>query len=117
MARGGKRQGAGRKKGQVSQQTKRRVEIAEQALATGITPLDFMLAILRDENRDDRERFMAAKEAAPYLHPRLSAVEHSGNIARSAEELPDAELERIAASGRESAVGETARTNGSGGVH
>ena len=40
---------------------------------------DFMLAVMRDETADFKDRFEAAKGAAPYVHPRLAAVEHSGN--------------------------------------
>ena len=43
--------------------------------ASGLTPLDFMLAVLRDEARDHVERMDAAKSAAPYVHARLAAVE------------------------------------------
>lgn len=31
----------------------------------------------------------AAKDAAPYVHPRLAAVEHSGNVALTHEQLLD----------------------------
>lgn len=57
-------------------------------MAEGITPLEYMLQVMRAEPKeglDDREammsatmRFEAAKAAAPYIHPRLAAVEHSG---------------------------------------
>lgn len=73
--RGGARQGAGRRKGSVSEPTRLRVAVAEKALQSGLTPLDYMLSILRDVTKDEKERFAAAKEAAPYLHPRLSSVE------------------------------------------
>lgn len=79
MAKGGKRQGAGRKRGQVSEQVKVRKEIQLKAKAEGITPLDYMLNILRDDTQEQSARFAAAKEAAPYVHNRLAAVEHSGN--------------------------------------
>lgn len=86
MARGGSRPGAGRKKGQVSQQTELRKQIAEKALSEGITPLEFMLSVLRDEGQEQSARFQAAKEAAPYIHPRLAAVEHSGEMTINAHE-------------------------------
>lgn len=84
--RGGARSGAGRKKGAA---TKRTREIADRALAEGITPLEFMLKIMREdrppEDADIAQRvafhtlrFEAAKAAAPYMHPRLAAVEHTG---------------------------------------
>jgi methanogenic corrinoid protein MtbC1 len=72
MAHGGARKGAGRKVGALTQKTR---EIAERAVETGITPLDYMLEILRDTTADAGQRFEAAKAAAPYIHPRLSAVD------------------------------------------
>lgn len=77
--RGGSRSGAGRKKGQVSKATEIRQAMIAKAVAKGVTPLDFMLAVMRDETADFKDRFEAAKGAAPYVHPRLAAVEHSGN--------------------------------------
>ncbi|MFP5449878.1 MAG: hypothetical protein ACLGHU_14160 [Alphaproteobacteria bacterium] len=38
-----------------------------------------MLRILRDETREDGERFEAAKQAAPYVHARLAAVQADVN--------------------------------------
>lgn len=83
--RGGQRIGAGRKPGAA---TKRTREIADRAMAEGITPLEFMLKIMRQEpaETDDLKlkfaqrdlQFEAAKAAAPYIHPRLAAVEVSG---------------------------------------
>jgi hypothetical protein len=43
-----------------------------------LTPLDHMLAIMRDPKMDMALRFDAAKAAAPYIHPRLNAIEHTG---------------------------------------
>jgi len=76
MARGGAREGAGRKPGSV---TKRTREIAEAALE-GLSPLDFMLGVMRDEKRAFEDRFDAAKGAAPFIHARLAAVTVDGNI-------------------------------------
>lgn len=82
--RGGARKGAGRKPGSATKKTR---AIAEAAMADGITPLEYMLAVMRrDSDHEDpkvqvaREamRFEAAKAAAPYIHPRLASVEHSG---------------------------------------
>lgn len=78
MARGGSRPGAGRKTGSA---TKRTREIADAALAEGLTPLEYMLKILRDESQAQDARMDAAKSAAPYIHPRLAAIE--ANIAAS----------------------------------
>lgn len=61
----------------------------KQALSSGISPLDFMLGILRDEGLDEETRFEAAKAAAPYVHARLAAVEHKGEVGiRNVARLP-----------------------------
>lgn len=75
MARGGARKGAGRKVGSV---TKRTREIAERAVTEGLTPLDYMLAVMRDEAADSARRDDMAKAAAPYIHPRLASTELKG---------------------------------------
>jgi hypothetical protein len=75
MAHGGARKGAGRKPGALTTKTR---ELAEKAAEGGITPLDYMLSVLRDESLEAAARFEAAKAAAPYVHPRLSSVEASG---------------------------------------
>lgn len=72
MTHGGARKGAGRKPGSATTKTR---QIAEKAASEGLTPLEFMLQVLRDVTKDDAERMEAAKSAAPYIHPRLSAVD------------------------------------------
>jgi hypothetical protein len=89
--RGGARRGAGRPAGSA---TKRTREIADKAMTEGVSPLEFMLAVMRSEDPEPKEgeeidyrlaqmrlemRFEAAKAAAPYIHPRLAAVEVSGD--------------------------------------
>jgi hypothetical protein len=86
MGQGGKRPGAGRKPGG---RTTRTAELVAKAVAGGITPLDYMLNILRTEPPEDAEpliklgmqaaRFEAAKAAAPYVHPKLQPVDGSGS--------------------------------------
>jgi len=83
--RGGARKGAGRKKGVATTKTR---EVADKAAAEGITPLEYMLQVMRSEPPEGLKgpqllsahmmRFEAAKAAAPYIHPKLSAVEHTG---------------------------------------
>lgn len=73
--RGGVRPGSGRKKGSCTAKTR---EIADKAIAEGLTPLEYMLQVLRDEAQDPDRRMDAAKSAAPYIHPKLSATELSG---------------------------------------
>lgn len=119
MARGGKREGAGRKSGALTTRTR---EIAERAIAEGKTPLDIMLDNMRhfqqvaldaeatleglsaaefsdqvapNASPEDQFKFLlaqvrktvglrqaaqdAARDAAPYVHPKLASVEHKGN--------------------------------------
>jgi hypothetical protein len=97
MPRGGKRPGAGRKRGRLNERTVARQQLAASAAKEGISPLEVMLKRMRHyhsvaerelakgENADlgiiDRALKAAnesAKDAAPFLHPRLSAVEHTG---------------------------------------
>src|SRR3954454_20980958 len=81
----GERRG-GRQKGTPNKITaKREAEIA----ASGLTPLDYMLGIVRAETPPGLDasvaiaretlRFEAAKAAAPYCHPRLQAVTLGGD--------------------------------------
>jgi hypothetical protein len=46
--------------------------------ASGLTPLDYLLSVLRDEANPPAMRIDAAKSAAPYVHPKLSSVELAG---------------------------------------
>jgi len=77
MARGGKRQGAGRKKGSMS---KRSQEITAAISATGDLPLAYMLRVMRDEAVDTQRRDEMAKAAAPYIHPRLTSIDGDLNV-------------------------------------
>lgn len=80
MPRGGARPGAGRKKGQLNKLTEERVRHIARAAADGITPLEVLLRSMRsawDEQRT-QDAVAYAIAAAPYVHPRLAAVEHSG---------------------------------------
>ena len=74
MGRGGARPGAGRKQGSAGRKTR---EIADKAAASGITPLEVMLIAMRDHLNHQRldQAASIAKDAAPYMHPRLSSIE------------------------------------------
>lgn len=126
MARGGKRDGSGRK---LSALTTKSRAIAERATAEGISPLEVMLANMRHFQQvaldaeavlegltaedflgrevEPAEQFKAllaevkkaaglrqaaqecARDAAPYVHPRLTAVALSGEVtAKFVAELP-----------------------------
>ncbi len=77
-ARGGTRAGAGRKKGTLTRRTQ---EIVAKATAEGITPLEVMLQAMRQSWEAGNIVLASgfAEKAAPYVHPRLAAVEHSGD--------------------------------------
>jgi hypothetical protein len=53
---------------------KREKEIA----SSGLTPLAYMLRIMRNTKADTVRRDDMAKAAAPYVHPKLAAIEHTG---------------------------------------
>lgn len=44
-------------------------------------PLDYMLSVMRNKNNPEARREAMAVAAAPYLHPRLQAIQHSGDAA------------------------------------
>lgn len=76
MARGGKRVGAGRPAGSANKRTR---EIADRAATEGVTPLEYMLGVLRNEHADPKDRMWAAEKAAPYVHPKLTAIDHQSS--------------------------------------
>lgn len=71
---GGRRPGAGRPRGSRNKATAAK---AAAIAKSGITPLDYMLRVMRQSD-NEAVRLDAAKAAAPYVHPRLQAIEHSG---------------------------------------
>jgi hypothetical protein len=76
MARGGKRPNAGRKPGSATKKTR---DIANRAASEGITPLEVMLQAMRahyDAGNLD-EAALKAKDAAPYVHPKLASVDNT----------------------------------------
>jgi hypothetical protein len=51
------------------------VQREQKVNASGVTPLEYLLATMRDEQIDPIIRFNAAKAAAPYVHPGLSSID------------------------------------------
>ena len=74
MSKGGARPGSGRPKGAKNTKTK---EFIEKVSASGLMPLDYLLETLRNEALEPDDRFKAAVAAAPYVHAKLAAIEHS----------------------------------------
>lgn len=77
--RGGKRPGAGRPVGSKNQ---RSADMAREATEAGITPIEVMLNAMRElwyEGSPEAKRGAAriARDAAPYVHPRLASIEQN----------------------------------------
>lgn len=87
-SKGGRRPGAGRKPGAV---TKKARTVANEAILSGeLTPLEFLLNVMRQEPTEEMgenqraalqdRRFEAAKAAAPYVHAKLANVTSNSTI-------------------------------------
>ena len=73
------RKTGGRKKGTPNKLQRPR-KIAQHTLVDvlstdGITPLEYMLAVLRDPHAKALEKSWAAEKAAPYMHPRIAPID------------------------------------------
>jgi hypothetical protein len=100
--RGGYRAGAGRKKGAATVRTR---QIANELAREGLTPLQVMIDTMRELCQQAAEAPTAAerlekklaacavaKDAAPYIHPRLTSVAATVRQVNSVRDLSDAEL-------------------------
>ena len=65
----------GRRKGSKNKITRQR---ASEIAKSGLTPLEYMLKILRSKISNDDDKKWAAEKAAPYCHHRLSTTELTG---------------------------------------
>ena len=110
---GGVRPGAGRPKGSkslVSKVSKAETEriITELVAEDKMTPLEYMLDVMLEPLTDEikasplaytrwrANKLEAAKVSAPYCHPKLSSVDHTGSIAEGNEAALE-QLEALAA--------------------
>jgi hypothetical protein len=91
--KGGKRPGAGRKPGGRNRRTLEAIAAAE---ASGITPLEYMLRVMRNKRSGAAVRLDAAKSAAPYVHARLASIEHKGNGDHPIEHTVKADAKQVA---------------------
>jgi hypothetical protein len=53
----------------------------------GLMPIDFMLALLRNEDAPLDDRKWAANAAAPYVHAKLSSVEMKAEVEATVREI------------------------------
>jgi hypothetical protein len=65
----------GRKKGTPNKRTVERAKAIDAIKASGRDPITFFSDLLRNEEAPLNLRFQAAKELAPYVHPKLASVE------------------------------------------
>jgi hypothetical protein len=49
-----------------------------------VSPLNFLLAVMRDTSQSLPRRLEAAAAAAPYCHQRLVRLEHADHLSRAA---------------------------------
>ena len=71
MPSGGKRNGAGRPRGAINFTMR---DILSAAAETGELPIAYMLRVMRDEEVADARRDEMAKQAALYLHTKLTPL-------------------------------------------
>jgi hypothetical protein len=79
MARG--RKTGGRRKGSINKRTAENMALVNQATSAGISPLEVMLQAMRAawERQDHPSAVKYAADAAPYMHPKLSNIQHQGD--------------------------------------
>ena len=75
MAKGVKT--GGRKKGSKNK-VNRQQELRKAAAQGGMTPLEYMLDVMRDGKAKNERRDEMAKAAAPYLHARRTPEDRAG---------------------------------------
>lgn len=82
MAKGGYRPNAGRPKGAKNKATiglprdiRNTTDIATAAHKSGLSPLDYMLSVMRDDTIDGNRRDRMAVAAAPFVHSKAEAAD------------------------------------------
>jgi hypothetical protein len=80
---------AGRPKGAKNRVTQ---ELIDKLSSSGLTPLEFMTAVFRDDEQPMELRLEAAARAAPYFHAKMSVlvtvpatIRHGGELLRIAQ--------------------------------
>lgn len=103
-AKAKKMEGSGRKPGSRNKMTLERAAARDavigKAMAEGTTPLAVMMTVMlggKAAEKVTERQYLAAKDAAPYVHARMAAIQHSGKIGIEPSEMTDAELAALAA--------------------
>jgi hypothetical protein len=97
MASGGFRAGAGRPKGAKAPKAKPinvAPDIKKAARKSGMSPLDYMLTVMNDDQSDNDRRDRMAIAAAPYVHEKPS------DKTLGKKELQQLEAEKVVSTGR-----------------
>lgn len=79
----GKKTG-GRRKGSLNVNSR---ELQREISSTGETPLAYMLRVMRDPSVDHERRDRMAVGAAKFVHPTFAAIEATGNLTLTLENL------------------------------
>jgi hypothetical protein len=69
------RKTGGRKKGIRNKRSVATERAVAEAVSGNLTPLQYILSVMRDPTVDPKRRDEMAKAAAPYVHPRLTATD------------------------------------------
>ena len=70
-------------------------EMRERILQSGISPLEYLIRLMRNSKATKERRDWAAAQAAPYPHARLAAMEVSGRVEVSHEDRVLALTEKL----------------------
>src|SRR5450631_68417 len=94
MASGGSRPGerrGGRKRGTINKKTAAQHLLRATLQANGITPLEYMLRVMRNSHAEPERRDEMARAAAPYLHskPASQPVLPFGDAESAARKIRD----------------------------
>jgi hypothetical protein len=76
----------------VAKHRKLAAEATLKAVGNEMTPLEYLLRVMRHDP-DEARRLDAAKAAAPYVHPRLATMEGNFNLSIRRHEEALAELD------------------------
>lgn len=72
----GRKTGGGSRKGK---RNKRTLAQIDAGTLDGISPLDYLLGIMRGTIKKDAAKLSAAIAAAPYVHSKLATIKHQGD--------------------------------------
>ncbi len=93
MAGKGQPKTGGRQRGARNRATAAR---ERKIAASGQTPLEYMLQILRDEDSEDEDRRWAATTAAPYVHPRIQPIVYRGDDGKPVDDDVEFDIREVA---------------------